>query len=232
MWASTSLAACSLLTPLGDLAGTAVPDGALDGSSADRFAPGVEGGDATEPIDGTTERMLDAPSGGGDNDAGADAAPPELHPNGTFESGLAPWVPYHGTVASDTTARTGTHSLRTCAQASVPSDSVFSADDSGAVLGPVVGATYHASAWVRTAPGATAAPRSVNLLFRTIDTSPAFAEVENSYTPSIAMSTTWTKLETDLKVTTAAQALNVAVTGHYEAGACFLIDDVSVVRLP
>ena len=196
----------------------------------DRRAPPSDARDGAEPADSGSETIiLDASAGDADGDT--DAALLELHPNGTFESGIVPWVPYHGTVASDTTARTGAHSLRACAQASMPSDGVFSADDGGAILAPVVGATYHAIAWVRTAPGATAAPSSVNLLFRTIDTSPAFAEVENVYTSSVAIDTTWTKIETDLKVTKTAQALNVAVTGHYAAGACFLIDDVSVVRI-
>jgi hypothetical protein len=219
-------AACSLLTSVDGLSGGAAERDAA-GSDASGDGPGANA-DATDALVTNDGAAGDGSTAG---DGGPDASVPvELHPNGTFEDGLAPWGAYHGTVALDATARTGTKSLRPCAQPNPPADNIFSGDDQGAVPNPVIGATYHASIWVRADPAASMAPSGVLLLFRTIQL-PNFAEVEVKTTTPVTLDATWKKLEIDLPVTMPAKALNIAVIGQHAAGACFLVDDVSVVRI-
>jgi hypothetical protein len=211
-------AACTALTSLEALSGG---DGDGDAQAADvrtsADGPSVEASGEADASDGAVT-------------SDADAALAELHPNGTFESGGAPWGSYNGNVfVLDGTARTGSRSLRACGQATAPADPIFSGDDNGAAGAPIVGATYRATAWVRTAPG-SAVPPGVSMRFRTIQL-PVFVETEIRETAGVAITSTWQKLDIELPVSKSAAKLNIAVLGKWAAGACFLIDDVSIVRI-
>lgn len=200
-------AACSLLTSL---------DGFSDAPEPDASAAGDSSNDGAMRADAT-------PVG----DAG-DEALPSLHPQGTFEgSDCEPWSAYEGTLTHVATAHSGSGACRTCQVASAMD--IFSGDDNGASGPGIVGATYRASAWVRTEPGRPAPP-SVAITLRIVPTNAPFAELELMSSPEVAIDGTWKRIETTLTMTKAG-TLNVFVYGNVAPSSCFLFDDVVLQRL-
>lgn len=212
---------CSLLTSLEGFssgspdAGPAPLADAATESGAETGTPPTDGGvDGAIPTDATVDTGTDA------------GPPPNIHPNGTFEASLDPWGAYQGTIAPDATAHTGARSLRVCGGTNVD---YFTADDNSALVGPSIGATYRAEGWVRTAPGAVTPP-SINIFLRTVDLSRGFEVVELGQNEGAPLTSTWQKLSVTLKVTKPAERLGVFVGADWVAGACFLLDDVTLQR--
>ncbi|MBS2018661.1 MAG: hypothetical protein JST00_37690 [Deltaproteobacteria bacterium] len=212
---------CSLFTSLEGLSG-----GGGDGGSP--ISPDAASVAEAGSTDATTSTDASSTSDA-DEDAGSDAgpAPPNVHPNGTFDTTLDPWAAFQGTASKDTTARTGPFSLRACGKAGF---GYFTADDGSAFEGPVLGATYRAEAWVRTAPGA-AVPPVIKIFLRSASFTPDFTSVESTEADGPALTSTWQKLSVTLKLTKPAQRLGIYVGADYVPEACFLLDDVALQRV-
>jgi len=175
----------------------------------------------------------------GDKDASpaTDAAPdadthvgPNLIEDSTFETKGCTWRSFQGTIATDSTARSGTKSCRVCPSPSTTD--YFTGGDPFSAPAPTIGTTYHASAWVRTAPGAATPPGAI-FFMRTSNATP-FTQVEGLSTDTAVLpfTDTWQKMELTLKVTKAAEQMDIFVGTDTAPGACFLIDDVWLERLP
>jgi hypothetical protein len=217
--------ACSLLTSLDGLS-----DGAVGGATSDaRGDQSTTGsGDArSDATSGDAAKTLDA---GGDSvtDANDDAGP-NLHPNGTFESGTCdPFGGYQGTVDVVTTAHTGIGACRACALPQTTD--FFTADDNRATGPGVVGATYHVEAWVRADP-TRPPPVDVRLYLRyAVDTNGMFVDHGSNYSPVVTLDATWKRLETTYTFTQPGD-LNVFVGADTAPNACFLFDDVVLQRV-
>ena len=223
-----ALSACSLLNSTDGLAGG---PGGSDGDAASTADTGAESDGAASTSDGGTSdgALVDGAIDAGDAGSDALSGPQNLHPNGTFETGIAPWGAYQGTVASDSTARGGTKSLRACTRDGTLD--YFTADDGSALGGPVMGATYRAEVWVRTAPGAVVPP-SVALWIRSANYTGGFQSIETDNNDGPPLTATWQKLSVTLKITKPAERLGIFVGADQATNACFLIDDVTLVRLP
>lgn len=205
----------------------------LDGLSGP--ADAASSGDGASPLDGGT------PTDSGDKDstatdAAADAGPdadthvgPNLLDDSSFENGCT-WMGYQGVSTTDSTARTGTKSCRICT-APLTTD-YFTGNSNPTGTAPVIGAKYHAVAWIRRASGA-AVPPGAALNVRTFNPSP-FTTVESTSTlPSVIPFTdTWQRLDVTLTVTQAAATIDVYIGTDTAPGACFLIDDVWLEKLP
>jgi hypothetical protein len=210
--------------------------GLSTGSAADATTTPTEGGsneagpltDSGDGSTGTDGAPIDAR-------ADADAADPDPHvgPNlladHSFESGCT-WDAFQGTKATDTTARTGTKSCRICTLDSTTD--YFTGQDPFSAPAPVVGATYRAIAWVRTAPGAAVPPGPV-LNVRSTNSAP-FTAIEGaaSANPGIPFTDTWQRVEVTMKATKPAQQMDIFVGSNTVTGGCFLVDDVWLERLP
>ena len=166
-----------------------------------------------------------AASESGVADSGDGTGTPNLHPDGTFESGCGRWQTVNGTETASGDAHTGSGSCRICSTG----PGGFSFDDKGFLASPPPG-RYQASAWIRPAPGEPA-PRSWGILLRTVDepTGPSFAEVEKSAS-NPAVTTDWAELTVALDVTKPADVLNVVV--YTDSSMCLLVDDVRAERVP
>lgn len=210
--------ACSLFTSLDGLSGgsAAVP---FDGAGAD---VAVAADVLTDSDVGSTLDVRDA-------DAGDDAGP-NLHPQGTFETGSCdPWVSYQGSLDFASPGHTGSGACRACAAPGATS--IFSGDDNGASGDAVLGATYHAEGWVRSAPNAPAPPNVA--LFLRSDTlqNGNFVQLELNESPEAPIDATWQRFETSLDITMPGGTINVFIAGPAAAGACFLFDDVVLRRV-
>lgn len=216
--AGTSLAgtACSLTTSLEGLSSTVIV------VEANADASGATDGTASTD-DGSTRADAIA-------DAGDAAGAPNLHPRGTFETGTCgSWVGFQGTVAQDSNARTGSGSCLVCT--GPMTTDYFTADDNGAPGPAVVGATYRAEGWVRSAPGKpNAGP--VRLFLRNFTVvGGTFRGLESSASASSEVDAQWRSRATTLTVTKDGGKLNVFVSADHRSGACFLLDDVTVRRI-
>lgn len=162
-----------------------------------------------------------------DDDASVLAGEPNLHPNGSFETGCAPWAAFQGTMTHVTSgARTGVGACRFCTNGS---GTYFTADDAGSFGKPVVGAEYAVEAWVRSVDGKAMPPR-VSLALRTRDTTKT--KVEGTQVElGTALSTQWQRMRTNLSVTKDAAELAIVVGADRSADECFLLDDVTLVRV-
>lgn len=165
-----------------------------------------------------------ADAGGGTSaDAGDAASGPNLHGDGTFESGCGKWQVPDGTQTPSTTAHGGSGSCRACASTAAG----FALDDKGFLTNPPLG-TYRATAWVRIAPGDPAT--SYGILLRTVnEPSGRFDEIEKNATNAEFVDG-WSPISVELPVTKPADILNVVVYTH--GPTCMLVDDVTVERLP
>jgi len=220
-------AGCSLLTPLSGYssgddalapAAEAGPTGERDGSS---MAPGDA--DPHAAADATLDAAADA-------DASTDGPPPSpnLYADSSFETSCAPFGGFQGDVTRDKTAHTGSWSCRACTRPTTTD--YFTADDGSFHPGPVVGATYRFEAWVRSAPGAPAAPDMLAFL-RTANVSGQFTKVEEDVNDIAPLTSTWQHVSVTLKVTAPAERIGGFVGAAHAPDACFLLDDVVLRRI-
>ena len=213
---------CSLLVDVDGLAGVA----------ADASVPT----DASATTDAKVDATNDASATDGSTpDATPDAVPdpnahvgPNLLEDSSFETSCSSFSAFQGSAVSDPTARTGSRSCRVCTDP--PPVDYFTAD-AKATVSPTRGATYHAVAWVRTAPGA-ATPPSINISARTYS-NPPFQAIESTTSPSpVVPTSTWQKVETTLTIAKAAPEMDIFVGTGSAPGACFLLDDFWLEKLP
>jgi hypothetical protein len=216
--AATCLAgtACSLLTDLDGYSGTVIVVSSEGGG-------GDANGDANVNVDSSADTSPIA-------DAGQDEAGPNIHPQGTFEgTSCDPWVSYQGTLERVDVAHSGSGACRVCTKATTTD--VFTGDDGGQPGPAIVGATYRARGWVRTAPSRVA-PGNVALLLRSFTTEGGtFTDIESQNSGGTPITATWTQFATELTITKPGGTLNVYVAGDHVADACFLMDDIVVQRL-
>ena len=213
-------AGCSLVVDADGLAGLADAASSSEGATIIEGGPALDSGDQEATADATA---ADAPHVA-DTHAG-----PNLIADGAFEQGCS-WGAYEGTATTDSTARTGTKSCRICTTPTT--QDAFTGQDPFTAPPPVIGATYHAVAWVRTAPGA-ALPPGLSIHVRSSNPMPFQAiESDASAQPGLVVTDTWQKLEISLKTTMNAAEMDVFVGSATAPGACFLLDDVWLERLP
>lgn len=215
---SACLAGCSLFV---DLSGFS--NGAID-----RDAGVVESGASRDAANAAESGEQDDARPTREASLNSDAGTPNLHPFGSFDTGCGPWKGFHATVVGVQDGHLNPGSCRVCTDLGITDN--FSADDFGAIAGPVVGATYRAEAWVSYASGANGTAE-IGILMRTFNSSPTFAEVDKNQSGAIVSGSVWTKIETTLKVTSAAEKLNIVIVAPATPGACFLVDDVFVERI-
>ena len=217
--------ACSLLTSLDGLS-----DGAALGVPADAHTDGT----ATGATDAPSEAMTVVDAAQHDVDAGSitdanDDAGPNLHPNGTFESGTCdPFGGFQGTVDVVSTAHTGTGACRAC---TLPQTTdYFTADDNRAPGPGEVGATYHVQAWVRTDPSSPP-PMDVSIYLRNATlVNGTFTEHGESMSAPVTIDATWQRIETTYAFTQAGN-LNVFIGAGTAPNACFIFDDVLLQKV-
>lgn len=213
------MTACSLAT-------------SLEGFSNGEVAVDAAGEAAAAPVDAARD-TADARDASSDTstplDAGDDAGGPNLHPRGTFEDGTCDgWTSYQGSLSPSTVAHTGTASCMACTAPSTAD--FFTADDIGSPGPAVVGATYRAEGWVRTAPG-KADPGLATIILRNYALDPTFRSLESSGSPDGALDTQWRRFEATMKITQPGGTLNVFIGAQHRPGACFLLDDIVVRRI-
>lgn len=217
------LSACSLFTSLGDLDeevggdGDASPPEGGANTGTDASSDADPGGDTGGPI---------IPGADAAVDADADAERPNLHPNGAMEFSCQGWYPYNATLAADPTAHGGSASCRVCATKTAQDTATF--DELGAVVDPVKGGVYVASAWFRVPPDSPPPPSGISLYLGTRDVNDAV--VEGLYTSPMAIDLTWKKISVQLTVTKDAKKLRIYGGGTAQLGTCFLVDDVRLER--
>jgi len=222
---AVACSACSLLTSLDGLS-----DGARSGVPTD--ADARTDANATGSPDATNEATAadahDALDAGTVTDANDDAGP-NLHPNGTFESGTCdPWTGFQGTVDAVSTAHTGSGACRAC---TLPQTmDYFTADDNRAPGPAEVGATYRVQAWVRTDPSSPP-PVDVRIFLRNAtDVNGTFMDLGQNMSPAVTIDATWQRLETTFTFTQPG-SLNVFLGATTATGACFLFDDVLLQKV-
>jgi hypothetical protein len=210
--------ACSLVT-------------SLEGLSTTVVVVEREGGDdgAIPVADAASPPPTDAPQDALAIDS-SDAAPPNLHPQGTFEgvATCAPWSAYQGSHSVTEVARTGTGACRIC---TLPATTdYFSGDDNGAAGAGIIGATYRAEGWARTAPGAPV-PGVATLRLRNFSyDGNVFIALENAESDGTTLDGNWKRFEATLTVTKLGM-LNVYLVAEHKTDACFLLDDVVLQRV-
>ena len=74
------------------------------------------------------------------------------------------------------------------------------------------------------------APPSVTLHLRTV-VFPGFMPVSNDTSPTVTIDASWKRLEV-VSLVTKASNVNVYVSASHAPGACFVVDDVTLERLP
>jgi hypothetical protein len=229
--ASAFAVGCSLLVDSGGLVGPA--DGAApfsEGGASPDSSSGSSGGLDSGGTDSSTTADGPVIEGDGSGPGDPEHVGPNLLADHSFESGCT-WNGFQGVTTTESpTAHTGTKSCRVCTEAATTD--YFTAGDPFTFGPPVVGVTYRATAWVRTAPGASTPPGAVMHL-RTSNPAP-FASIESAYTSiaGLPFTPTWQKMVISLKVSLAAAKVDVFVGTDTAPGACFLIDDVWLEQLP
>jgi hypothetical protein len=209
------LAACSLLS---DLGGLASEDPLPDASADARGATSDASAEAARPEAGATE-------------GGAPSA--NLHPQGSFGTGCGDWGSFQGSLEASALGHDAPGACRVCTgQAGVTS--FFTIDDGGLGGAPVAGATYRATAWVRSPDGVgRITPSYATINLRTFERTPAFTTLEqqNQTEATPFQGTSWVQLAIELTVTQARGRLNVFIGAPGAANACFLVDDVRLERV-
>jgi hypothetical protein len=216
-------AGCSLLVDSGGLVGPADAAAPFSegGASPDSSSGGLDSGGTDSST--TTDGPVIEGDGSGPN-PDPEHVGPNLLADNSFESGCT-WNAFQGTISTEVgTAHIGTKSCRVCTEPGTTD--YFTGGDPFTFGPPVVGVTYRATAWVRTAPGANTPPGAVMQL-RTSNPSP-FASIESANTSvaGLPFTATWQKMVISLKVSLAAAKVDVFIGTNTAPGACFLIDDV------
>jgi hypothetical protein len=218
------LGGCSLFTSIDGVSGGAA-DGPSDAGDASTNGSG-DGGGGTPDANG-------APDADAATAADADAALPNLQPNGDFElvngGGCgSEWGVFQGTPTRVGTPRSGTYACKACGDdSSDPNYSLNSSDSANIDVHP--GERYSVEAWVRAVDdaGAGQTVRGVIRIYATGTTT----VVQRIDPPVVALTTTWTRIDTLLDIT-AAGDFNYYVSFNGGAvGSCALVDDVVIHRL-
>jgi len=145
--------------------------------------------------------------------------------NGTCDVDLTNWQAFQSTITLSTIARHGAHSCMVCGagQPDFTMDDIMptvaSADPGDSLLG---------QAWVRSVPDA-AVPAQVYLEMR--DATTMAGEASNF----VAVTGAWQPVMLTHVVTATTQPVEAFIAGKTDAPStnpCFLVDDISVVRVP
>lgn len=224
VWLGALLSACSLFS---DLSGLASEDASSSDASA--AAPPLDaGGVASDSGPG-----VGFPPGNEAGPAEGGGVPANLHPQGDFAAGCGDWGAFQGSLQPSVLGHDAAGSCRVCVdQTGVAS--YFAIDDGGLGGPPEAGATYRATAWVRSAGvNGLVAPSYVTINLRTFERTPAFTTLEqqNETSKTPLQGASWVKLAIQLKVEQARGQLNVFLAAPGAANACFLVDDVRLERV-
>lgn len=230
------VASCNLITGADELASTPITN---EGSSGDGDPRAPDGGPhdpktTTTPPDASASdvdagTVVDA---GPDANVDADAptGPPNLVQNPGFEDPGEecgpPWSIFRSTLTRVSTARTGANACRVCKGSSTEPD--FTINYSGS-LDPSakVGDRYRASAWVRLASGAI----SVAQIHLRVWNGSSGHSIGVS-APAM-LDNTWKLVQVEGTVDEAPTRMDIYILSFGASTTdCFLVDDVSVVRLP
>ena len=144
--------------------------------------------------------------------------------NGTCDDDTTNWIAFQSTVSLSTTARTGSHSCMVC-DAGFPDFTMD--DDQPTVASADPGNMFLGQAWVRTAPGA-AIPTRVYLEIR--DATTQNGDASNM----VSVDDTWQQVTLVHGVTMTTQPVEVLIAGGTSASStnpCFLVDDITLVRV-
>ena len=199
--------------PPADADGDAIPDAwdgcpdAVDPSQADADLDGV--GDAC--------------------DGGPAACPGNLVSNGDFETGTSGWTSSGGTVSWETGGRASGHAARICNLAASGPSLYTLNDNPDTVPTPVEGDSYRLEAWVRT--DVDTPPQSLRPRLRELDA--AGDERLNSSNNGVISTADWQRISVDAVIAGADSSALEAYFSSVDApeGACFLADDLCLVRL-
>jgi hypothetical protein len=225
------VAGCSIFTAFdgvsggADDGGTSVgADGASTedggGAAADTGASATDSGGATDSNVGI--------------DADADAALPNLQPNGGFEIVNAAgcgseWGVFQGTATRVSTPRSDTYSCKACGNH--PTDKTYSLNDGDSTNITVApGQRYFVEAWVR-AIDAAGEGQTVRGIIRIYAPGSSTDVVQRIDPPTIALTTTWARLETLLDITQAGDFNYYISFNNGALGSCALVDDVVIHRM-
>ena len=177
------------------------------------------------PRDGSDDASSDADTGASDagqnDDSGAN-----LVPNSTFDTDCSDWTVFQATLTPDPDAHTGARSCRVCRE----TGNLYSIDEVDGVLPvPKVNQSWHAHGWVKLPSGGRAHAAAIYL--RTWDAAD-MKQLDIVSGGDVTLSTSWQPLDVDFTDTMAnAAILDVFVSAsNAQAGDCFLVDDVTVVR--
>jgi hypothetical protein len=214
---------CSLFTSIDGVSGGDEPSAGLPDAT-----PGEDSGNVVTDANGTND-ATSAP------DVDADAAPlPNLQPNGGFETINAgacgsEWGVFQGEGTRVSMPRNGTYACRACGNH--VSDQNYSLNDGRSTnIAVLPGQRYRVEAWVR-AIDAAGEGQAVRGTIRIYETASAVTVVQRIDPPTIALTQTWTRLETVLDISKAGDFNYYVSFDNGPLGSCALIDDVVVQRL-
>lgn len=233
------VASCNLITGADQLASTPITDEDTTGSTSSGEPLASDGGSSerttttTPPDASTSDDGLDATADVNPSvDAGVDAGTnlPNLVVNPGFEApgqDCGPgWYPWRSTAERVSGAHSGAYACRVCKNPSEegPEFTINSTED----IDPTakIGDRYRASAWVRRAGGV---PTTVELYLR-------FWNGRDGHVigvQDVVLGDAWKYVEVEGTVNGPSTQMDVFVaTAGTRATDCFLVDDISVVRLP
>jgi hypothetical protein len=171
-----------------------------------------------------------ATDGGGPTEGGAEGGAFDTD-GGTmlfeddFEGGCGRWFAYMSTATSDPAAHTGALSCRVCGTPGNPP----SMGVKHVLASPPLG-RYHARAWLRVPTGAPAVQDAGIFLRTHNEPGGGFVQVQIQAAGPPSLADTWQQVDVELLVNTTAAYLDLTVYGP--KGACLLVDDAYVEKLP
>jgi hypothetical protein len=145
-----------------------------------------------------------------------------------FEQGCAGWTPQYGSVASTTTAHSGTNACLVCNTSSGP---YFTFDHGTTPFAPIeAGVSYTGRVWVRVAPQ-TSTPNLVCAdVLRTVDSMGSYVQ-QAPYT-ELPVTQAWTQLSSTMLVDAGIAMSGYIALNHYNLGDCFIVDDFTLATGP
>lgn len=189
--------------------------------------PSVDGFESDAAVSDVT--TVDAQDTGPGSDAGPDGDAASWLVLDDFEDGYAPYVPQNATATLSTIAHTGSHSCQVCCDGT-PSYCTLDRGYNGFILDPTVDASYTIGAWVRAAPQTANGNLGSVAIARTYQGS---TFIDQAPYNSIPLPESWVYVTSTVTVSKPADGLAgyVGVSG-YDAGDCFLVDDVTLSAGP
>lgn len=212
--------------------------GACTLPSADEFAKSApDRGASSSGATGSLEAGSLPTADGGEiaeasvQESGVDAGVVNLMANPGFEDGTCgPVNFYQGSGGGSADAHGGSHACQAC-RANEGTD-FYTFNPFFVVMKPVVGATYHASAWVKR--GAESfKDQTITISLRAANTEPTFQEQQVVGSLGVPLTDQWQPIEVKLTLSKDAQEIDFFVGASTLATAgqrCFLVDDVAVWR--